>query len=168
VFTAIDKNKSEKEKPEKSMNKNGTESRTYFMLLSINSHYNPPQPTLCHLKDECTFVPFYSLAVQLFGLLSSAGARSGERKKRAKKQPTCQIQKKSGCDRNFPFPPHCFFLFLANISQFFVILIPIPFIYVLSITKIENTEKLQDTETIVLDGGRGNETVKKLNCRRYL
>lgn len=47
VFTAIvqqdEKKKKVQEggKPEKSMNKNGTESRTYFMLLSINSHFNP-------------------------------------------------------------------------------------------------------------------------------
>lgn len=69
VFTAIvqqDKNVQEGGKTEKSMNKNGTESRTYFMLLSINSHFNPTP--LRHLKDECTFVRFYSLAVQLFGL----------------------------------------------------------------------------------------------------
>lgn len=53
VFTAIvqlrkTRAKRKKKNPEKSMNKNGTESRTYFMLLSINSLYNPPHlpPTL--------------------------------------------------------------------------------------------------------------------------
>lgn len=58
-------------------------------------------------------------------------------------------------------------IFPGNNSQFFVILIPIPFIYVLSITKIENTEKLQDTETIVFGVEEMRQT-KKLNCHRYL
>lgn len=90
VFTAIvqREKKHSRGKPEKSMNKNGTESRTYFMLLSINSHFNPP-PTPSHLKDECTFVPFYSLAVQLFGMASQ---REGRREK-GDGRPTCYRQK---------------------------------------------------------------------------
>lgn len=51
--------------------------------------------------------------------------------------------------------------FPTNISQFFVILIPIPFIYypILSITKIENTEDLHDIETIA---------TKKIKLSGYL
>lgn len=42
-------------KPEKSMNKNGTATRTYFMFLSINC--NPPTSAPSrHLKDECSSV----------------------------------------------------------------------------------------------------------------
>lgn len=117
-------------KPEKSMNKNGTESRTYFMLLSID--FNPPPffPFAIHKMNVLLF-SFIHLQYNSNGgestktthmLLPGGSARGGNEKLNSKKV--------------------SFFSFFRA-GQYFSIFCHFnsDSIYLLSITKIENTEE---------------------------